>query len=256
MSIKLHQFHGGLHLNDHKAESMQQGLQQASLPDKLYLPLKQHIGDTNKPLVDIGDRVLKGQLIAGSSSPINAPIHATTSGVISAIGPHTVPHPSGQADECIVIEVDGKDEAIPHQATLGENSTPSDLIHQLRKAGIVGLGGAVFPTSAKVSRGANLGIDTLIINGAECEPYITCDDTLMQTSAREVIRGIFYLQKILNPNQTIIGIENNKADAVEVMQSELKAHNPRNFTNTMLLTKTVPMKSSSNSDMAGIIRAR
>jgi len=221
VSIKLHQFHGGMHLDDHKVESLASGLQQSTLPDQLFLPLKQHIGDPNKPLVDVGERIFRGQLIAGSSSPISAPIHASSSGIVSAIGNYPVPHPSGQSDSCIVIDVDGEDKAINEEPENVDNLPPSHLIEIIRRAGIAGLGGAAFPTSPKLSRGNDLGIQTLIINGAECEPYITCDDILMQTYASEVVQGIAYLQRILGPKQTLIGIENNKAAAISAMQRAL-----------------------------------
>ena len=228
MISKLHKFHGGLHLDDHKAESLTQDLQQAGLPEQLILPLKQHIGDANKSLVNVGDRVLRGQLIADSSSPISAPIHAPTSGRINAIGSYPVPHPSGQSDTCIVIDVDGIDEVIAVEAPLADELSPSELINRIRSAGIVGLGGAAFPTSPKHSRGNDLGIKTLIINGAECEPYITCDDMLMQTSAGELIRGIGYLQRILNPGETLIGIEDNKPDAIKSIRAALDSNKLEN----------------------------
>jgi len=184
---KLHHFHGGMKLQGHKSESLVQDLQQASLPPQLFLPLKQHIGEHNKPLVDVGDRVLKGDLIAADSALICASVHAPTSGRISAIESLPVAHPSGQADACIVIDVDG----------------------------------AAFPTSPKLSRGKMRGIDTLIINGVECEPYITCDDMLMRNSAAEVLRGTGYLQRILQPQTTLIGIEANKPEAIEAMTAAL-----------------------------------
>ena len=222
-AAQLHQMYGGIVLQDHKSESMTRGLQQASLPARLYVPLKQHIGETNKPLVNIGDRVLRGQMIAGSSSPISAPIHAPTSGTIFEIAAHPVPHPSGQVDTCIVIDTDGKDEAIPTESINPDELSASELIRQIRRAGIVGLGGASFPTSAKLSRGNDRGIDCLIINGVECEPYMTCDDILMQTYAAEVVKGIGYLQHILKPKSTLIGIEDNKPDAIKAMEIALAA---------------------------------
>lgn len=218
MSIKLHKFHGGLHTEDHKKESLISGLQQATLPAQLILPLKQHIGDSNKPLVSVGDRVLRGQLIADSSSAISAPVHASSSGIVSEIGARPVPHPSGQSDLCIVIDVDGKDESIKQKTSPIENLSGAELIDKIQRAGIVGLGGAVFPTAAKLARGNDLGIKTLIINGAECEPYITCDDTLMQNYAAEVVSGIAYLQCILKPENTLIGIEDNKPAAIKSIQ--------------------------------------
>jgi Na+-translocating ferredoxin:NAD+ oxidoreductase subunit C len=219
--LNLHSFHGGLHLQGHKTESMQRGLLQASLPPRLYLPLKQHIGEFNKPLVDVGDRVLKGHMIAANSSPICAPIHAPTSGSIAAIADYPVAHPSGQADTCIVIDVDGKDEAtspVPHDL---EQMDAETMIELICRAGIVGLGGAAFPTTPKLMRGRAHGIETLIINGVECEPYITCDDALMRHSAAEIIRGIGYLQRILQPQTTLIGIEDNKPEAIAALTAAL-----------------------------------
>ena len=217
MSIKLHGFHGGMHLEGHKAESLTQPLQQASLPDQLFLPLRQHIGETNRPLVERGERVLRGQLIADSSSPISAPIHAPSSGTVREIALHPIPHPSGQSDYCIVIDLDGKDEATRQQALNPDRLPASELINLIRRAGIVGLGGAAFPTSAKLSRARDTGIDTLIINGAECEPYITSDEMLMQTYSDEVIRGTGYLQRIFNPARTLIAIEDDKPRAIEAI---------------------------------------
>jgi electron transport complex protein RnfC len=223
MDIKLSHFNGGIHLDDHKAESLTQPLQIASLPDQLILPLKQHIGEPNKPLINIGDRVLRGQLIAGSSSPISAPIHAPTSGTVSAIEPRLVPHASGQSANCIVIDVDGKDESIEFESIDVSQMQTADMIDHIRRLGIVGLGGASFPTSPKLSRGNDLGINTLIINGAECEPYITCDDSLMQNQTDEIIRGIGYLQRMLTPTKTLIGIEDNKPKAIEAMKQALQS---------------------------------
>ncbi len=193
MNTRLHRFHGGMQLEDHKTESLARGLQQASLPGQLFLPLNQHIGEVNAPLVKPGERVLRGQLIAASSSPISAPLHAPTSGTIREISAHPVPHPSGQSDACIVIDVDGKDQAIVTDSINPDKLTVPELIPQIRQAGIVGLGGASFPTAAKLARANDSGIDNLIINGVECEPYITCDDILMQTHAQALVKGIDYI---------------------------------------------------------------
>ena len=218
---ELHRFHGGLRLDGHKSESTRRGLQQASLPPRLYLPLRQHIGEQNNPLVEVGDRVLKGQMIAANSSLICASVHAPTSGRVESIGSYPVAHPSGQADTCIVIEVDGKDEAAEPELPDLEQLDAAGMIELICRAGIVGLGGAVFPTSPKLSRGKSHGIDTLIINGVECEPYITCDDMLMRHDAAEVIRGTAYLQRILQPKKTLIGIEDNKPEAIAAMSAAL-----------------------------------
>ena len=220
---KLHPFHGGMRLEGHKHESLQRGLRQASLPERLYLPLKQHIGEFNKPLVEVGNRVLKGDMIAANASPICASVHASSSGIVSDIGEYPVAHPSGQKDVCIVIDVDGEDEAATAVKHDLDSLDADAMLELICRAGIVGLGGAVFPTTAKLSRGRAHGIETLIINGVECEPYITCDDMLMRHYAAEVIRGVGYLQRILNPQTTLIGIEDNKPEAIASMRTALDA---------------------------------
>ena len=219
--LKLHRFHGGLHLDGHKTESLGRDLQQASIPERLFLPLRQHIGEYNKPLVEVGNRVLKGHMIAANSSLICAAVHAPTSGTVSAIEDYPVAHPSGQPDTCIVIDVDGKDEAVEPILVDPRQLTANEMIDLICRAGIVGLGGAAFPTSPKLSRGEANGIDTLIINGVECEPYITCDDMLMRHYAAEVLRGTGYLQQILQPNSTLIGIEDNKPEVIAEISKAL-----------------------------------
>jgi len=218
---KLHHFHGGLHLDGHKTESLTRELQQASLPPRLYLPLRQHIGEHNEPLVDVGNRVLKGHAISASSSQIRAAIHAPTSGTVTAIGNYPVAHASGLEDTCIVIDVDGEDEAADPVIPDLEKLDAGDKIELICRSGIVGLGGAAFPSSPKLARGKVQGIDTLIINGVECEPYITCDDILMRHNSAEILRGVGYLQRILNPQITLIGIEDNKPEAIASMTTAL-----------------------------------
>ena len=218
---KLHQFHGGLHLDGHKAESLSRDLRQASLPPRLYLPLRQHIGEHNKPLVEVGNRVLKGHAISASTSQIRAAVHAPTSGTVTAIGDYPVAHPSGQKDTCIVIDVDGEDEAANAFIPDLDNLDAAEIIELICRSGIVGLGGAAFPSSPKLARGQVQGIDTLIINGVECEPYITCDDMLMRHYSAEILRGVGYLQRMLNPQTTLIGIEDNKPEAIAAMSSAL-----------------------------------
>jgi len=237
--FKLHHFHGGMHLDGHKTESLTRGLQQASLPERLFLPLRQHIGETNKPLVDVGNRVLKGHVIAASSSLICAAVHAPSSGIISAIASYPVAHPSGQSDTCIVIDVDGKDEAVEPAIVDPRQLSANEMIDLICRAGITGLGGAVFPTSPKLSRGKANGIETLIINGVECEPYITCDDSLMRNYAAEVIRGTGYLQQILNPQKTLIGIEDNKPEAIAEISKALAA-NPLSNTEVISIPTIYP----------------
>ena len=221
LPFHLHKFHGGMHLEEHKQESTGRPLQEASLPEQLVLRLKQHIGEPNDPLVAVGDRVLRGQKIADTPERVAAPIHAPTSGTVIAIEDRPVAHPSGKSDRCIVIEPDGKDEAIDFQPVDTEHADRDTLLHHIREAGIVGLGGAVFPTSAKAETAAAHPIKTLIINGAECEPWITCDDMLMRSRPDAIMAGIRHLQAILQPGETLIGIEDNKPEAIAAMQQAL-----------------------------------
>jgi Na+-translocating ferredoxin:NAD+ oxidoreductase subunit C len=214
-------FHGGLHLDDHKSESLGTEIQIASLPDEIILRGSQHIGEHNTPVVKIGDHVVKGQLLAETREFVSAPVHAPTSGVVSAIEARPVAHASGQSDLCIIIKPDGKDEALTTGKSPDESLNTEQMLTRIRKAGIVGMGGAVFPTAAKLETANQYQIKTLIINGAECEPYITCDDMLMQLDATRIMRGIQILQQILQPQQTLIGIEDNKPAAIKSMRAAL-----------------------------------
>ena len=215
---KLHHFPGGIKLAAHKSESLVRGLQQATLPRQLILPLKQHIGEYNKPLVGVGDRVLQGHVIAADSSLICAAVHAPTSGVISAIESFPVAHPSGQADTCIVIDVDGKDEAtVPVLPDL-QQADAQHIIELICRAGIVGLGGAAFPSHVKLCPPKDQPVEVLIINGCECEPYLTSDHRVMLEMPEMVYEGIRIALKALGITRCVIGIENNKPDAIEVMR--------------------------------------
>ena len=224
MTIKLHDFPGGLVLDDHKTESTQPGLQQSSLPERIFLPLRQHIGEPAWPLVKAGERVRRGQVVADNASRFCAPVHATTSGVVRDIREHPVAHPSGQNDRCIVIEVDGDDTPVQPAPFDPSGEDAGALIERICRAGIVGLGGAAFPTSPKLLRGILQQVETLIINGVECEPYISCDDVLMRNYPDETLRGVAYLQQILEPRNTIIALEENKPEALASMKNALAAH--------------------------------
>src|SRR5512139_8469 len=174
-------FPGGLHLPDHKRESTGGPLRPATLPARLWLPLQQHIGEPAQPVVSDGDLVLKGQLLARPKGAISAGVHAPTSGTVASIGPHPIPHPSGLTATCIELATDGRDAwaELPEPWPDFEARDPAELRERVRWAGIVGLGGAAFPSSVKLSPRREQPIHTLILNGAECEPYITCDDVLM-----------------------------------------------------------------------------
>ncbi|MBI5462709.1 MAG: electron transport complex subunit RsxC [Gammaproteobacteria bacterium] len=218
----LHRFHGGLHLPANKAQSNGGAVRALPLPKRLILPLSQHIGEPAEVLVKPGERVLKGQMIARARGYVSVPIHASSSGTVIEIADHAVPHPSGLRAPCVIIETDGKDEAAPD--TLSGDPVqldPNELRNRVRNAGIVGLGGAGFPSFIKLNPGANRPIHTLLINGAECEPYITCDDLLMREHAHEVVGGARIVMHALHAAACIIAIEDNKPEAAAAMRAAL-----------------------------------
>lgn len=213
-------FHGGLKLDGHKTRSSQAETRTPELPEQLILPLQQHIGEAAEAIVKPGDRVLAGQKVAQASGYVSVPVHASTSGTVSAIEERPVAHPSGLSAPCIVIDVDGRDESIDYSPEGDyESMDPGHLRNIVRDAGIVGLGGAGFPTFIKMNPGLDKDIDFLIINGSECEPYITCDDRLMQDHAEEIIAGAHILRHALKAKHCIIGIESNKPAAIAAMQA-------------------------------------
>ena len=216
-------FHGGVHPPENKTQSSQLPIGQLNLPEKLVLPLRQHVGNIPKIKVSIGEHVLKGQLIAEAEGSVSAAIHAPTSGTISAIADATIPHPSGLPDRCITITPDGKDAWIELKPQDWQKADRKNLVASLRLSGIVGLGGATFPTHIKLRADGKSGVHTLIINAAECEPYITCDDRLMRERADEIVRGIAIAQFMLGAERVIIGIEDNKPEATKAMQAAVAA---------------------------------
>lgn len=216
---KLFRFKGGVHPPEHKLESTTHPIAVLPMPARLVLPLRQHVGNIPKIRVEVGQRVLKGELLAEAEGNISAAVHAPTSGTISAIQEELIPHPSGLPDMCIVLEPNGKDEWIERQPVDWRTADKHALIASLRQSGIVGLGGATFPSHIKLRADGSTGIDTLIINGAECEPYITCDDMLMRERAEEIVRGIEVAYHLLGARQCLIGIEDNKPEAIAAMQA-------------------------------------
>lgn len=221
---KLFGFHGGIHPPAHKTESTVRPIVRAPLPKKLVLPLKQHTGDHALAMVKIGDTVLKGQMIAAPASGISAAVHAPTSGRVIAIDSRPVPSADGHQDICVSIEVDGKDQAVTFTAFDFAQKTHAEALDYLRVMGVVGLGGAVFPSAAKLVAGHATPIHTLVINGSECEPYISCDSMLMRERADDVVRGVALLQQLCEARDAIIAIEDNKPEAIATMQAAVKRH--------------------------------
>jgi len=223
MIHRLFRFPGGVHLQGHKKVSTRHPISRAPTPSLLVLPLQQHIGAPAQAVVQVGDHVLKGQLIAKASDYVSAPVHAPSSGTIVAIEDRPIPHPSGLQAPCIVLATDREDTWAPLYPHGHDYRTldPSALRNKVREAGIVGLGGAGFPTFIKLNPGPSRVLDTLILNGAECEPYITCDDMLMRERADEIIAGLAIVQHAVQARECVIAIEDNKPEAFAAMSQAL-----------------------------------
>jgi len=222
---RLYDFHGGLQLKRHKTVSLKQQIIIAPIPKKLILPIQQHIGDPSVPICQVGDSILKGQIVAHHKKGIAVNIHAPTSGVVTDIGLQYIPHPSGLKFSCITLETDGQDQW--HQNIIDNKNSFTDylaldsetLVHLVQRSGIVGLGGAAFPSYIKIK--TENKVNTLIINAAECEPFISCDNALIQERATEVILGIKILIHLLGAKQCWIGIENDMHDAIKALTKAL-----------------------------------
>ncbi|MFT6404912.1 MAG: electron transport complex protein RnfC [Marinomonas primoryensis] len=219
-------FHGGIHPAENKAQSLQLPLGRPNLPSELILPLGQHIGQSSRPLVAIGDHVLKGETIAINNGFLSSFLHAPTSGTITAIEERLIAHPSGLSDLCIILSPDGKEEwtaLVP--LTQWQTNSKTDVLAYLAKMGIVGMGGAGFPTQVKLQGAHKNPLTHFIINAAECEPYITADDMLIREKTLELILGIEILQHLVEADQVVIGIEDNKPTAISALKSLLEERN-------------------------------
>ena len=218
MSLIVRHFRGGVHPREGKELSCSKPIQTAPLLEKYYVILHQHIGAPPKLLVKNGETVKKGQMLAESGGFVSAPVHASTSGKVKLV---EWPGPSGTKMQTVEITADGNDEwdtSVQHDPNWKKLSG-NDIKKRIADSGIVGMGGAAFPTSVKLSPPPDKKIDTLILNGAECEPYLTADHRVMLEDAERVITGAKLLAKALNVNKVYIGIENNKPDAVEKLNS-------------------------------------
>jgi len=214
--MKLKTFPGGLHPPDNKEWSAHKAIETCPLPEELVIPLSQHIGAPAEACVAKGDRVKKGQVIGNAKGFVSVPVHASSSGEVVAVEPR--PHPSGKALPAVVIRPDGEDAWLEG---IG-GADPADLSaeeirERIRAAGIVGMGGATFPTHVKLTPPENKPIHTLILNGVECEPYLTADHRLMLEETARLLDGIAILKKVLGVEQALVGIEANKPDAIAVM---------------------------------------
>jgi len=221
---KIWDIHGGVHPPENKQQSLVEPLGTIALAPELVLPLNQHIGNPALPVVGVGQAVLKGQLVADAQGIFSACVHAPTSGEIIAIEDRPIAHPSGLTAPCIVLRPDGLENWIPLEPCEDPSSLDHfTLVEKIRKAGLAGLGGAGFPTAVKLNPRSTDRVETLILNGTECEPYITADDRLMRDFATEVIQGALLLARIVGqPKEILLGIEDNKPEAIHALQEAAK----------------------------------
>jgi electron transport complex protein RnfC len=209
-------FAGGVHPDPRKEATEKLPIANLPPPPLAVIPLQQHIGPSSRPLVKAGDQVLRGQKIGEGEGFIAAHVHASVAGRVKEVS--FQPHPMGAAVEAVVIESDGSDLAASCVAHAWETSTPEALRGLVREAGIVGLGGAAFPTHVKLDPPKGKKIDALVVNGAECEPYLTADHRLMVERAADVIGGARILARILGVTRILVGVEANKPDAVSSLR--------------------------------------
>lgn len=211
---------GGVHPDGRKELSAAAPICALPMPERLYVSLQQHIGAPARAVVAVGEAVRKGQLLGASQGVISAPVHAPTSGRVLAIGDYPAPHPSGLAVPTVVIEADGAERwaelDVPAEPLA---LAPEEIARRVAAAGIVGLGGAAFPSAVKLELSRKSGVATLVMNGGECEPYLTCDDRLMRDRAAEVVAGILLIQRAVGAGRVLLGIEDNKPEAIAAMRA-------------------------------------
>ncbi|MDO8312039.1 MAG: RnfABCDGE type electron transport complex subunit C, partial [Sideroxyarcus sp.] len=209
--MKLFTLRGGVHPEGRKDLSADTPIRSLPLPARLFVPLQQHIGAPATPVVSVGDHVLKGQLIAAAQGAVSSAIHAPTSGRVAALGDYIAPHASGLPVPTITLDSDGEDRWIVTQ-TLDDpfELAMEEIASRVGAAGIVGLGGATFPAALKLNLSRNSGVKTLIINGGECEPYLTCDDRIMRERAVQIVEGIRLIAYAVAAREVLVGIEDNK----------------------------------------------
>lgn len=209
-----HLFFGGIHPKYNKEMSTGVTEYTEIIPAHVVVPLSQHIGAPCKPLVKVGDKVLRGQKI-GDGEGLCVPVHASVSGTVVAIEDR--PHTSGRMVQSIVIDNDYLDTTVPTVERMAEEMSDDDILAAIREAGIVGMGGAAFPGNVK-ALSAMKNVDTLIANACECEPYITADDTLLRTNPDHVLKGMRILYRVLQPERVVLAVEDNKKEAIEMVK--------------------------------------
>lgn len=217
-------FKGGIHPPDKKELSADKTIVEAKPPKRIVIPLSQHIGAFCKPVVTLNQEVKKGEMVGEAGGFVSAPIHSSVSGKVIAIGEFL--NAMGKMVTSIVIENDGKEEWTAIKDDPDYMSLPPDrLKEKIKDAGIVGMGGAAFPTVVKLSPPKEKPIDTVILNGSECEPYLTGDYRLMLERPKEIIEGLKILMKVLGVNKGFVGIEDNKPNALKTMKEAAEGQN-------------------------------
>ena len=225
-SNPLHAFPGGLKLRHHKQISCQQPPAQARLPERLYIPIGQHQGEAGALLVEPGQQVVRGQPLTASEDDFTVPAHASTSGSITGVVEWPASWPPGSSRRCIEIISDGQDRsAEPNPLTEWTSQDPERIIDHLRSMGLAGLGGAMFPTAAKL-RGDWEDMDTLIVNGAECEPWISCDEMLMRSRPGAVIEGALILARACRAERILVAIEDQMGAVAKALEQARRQHDP------------------------------
>ncbi|HZL06216.1 MAG TPA: RnfABCDGE type electron transport complex subunit C, partial [Coriobacteriia bacterium] len=205
-------FKGGIHPPGHKGATASSPITRAPLPERFYVPMSQHLGAPCAPVVAAGDRVVRGQVIGHVDAMVSAPVHSPVNGVVAEVGPHLTI--AGARTATVVIEPDAEQDYASFDPV-----PEGDVRQTVRAAGIVGLGGAAFPSAVKLSPPKGLVVDTVILNGCECESYLTCDHRLMLESPERVVRGARIIAEALGVKRIVIGVEDNKPDAVESLRS-------------------------------------
>ena len=220
-SARTGSFRHGVHPGEHKELTATRPIERAAFPERVVLPLSQHIGAPSCPVVDVGQAVYRGQLIAEAGGFVSVPLHASVTGTVTAIDKHH--HPSGQLVEAITIAADpASPQTLPAEHAIDWSAMDRDeLIREIQAGGFVGLGGAAFPTHVKLAVPEGKRVRWLIINGCECEPYLTSDHRIMLEWADSIVVGIEVLTRLLGNERSYIGVEDNKWDAIEALRQRI-----------------------------------
>jgi electron transport complex protein RnfC len=222
---KIFDFSWGIHPADHKRPAADAATRQMPMPTRLYVSMTQHLGAPALPTVLVGQKVKKGEKLADPQGPVSAAIHAPTSGVIAAIGEISAPHPSGLPVLAVTLESDGQDAwADLETCDAPFDLEPDEISRRVAAAGVVGMGGATFPSALKLSSSRKARVKTLIMNGGECEPYLSCDDRLMRDEAEAIVDGIRLILHATGAQEALVGIEDNKPEALQAMRLAAAAH--------------------------------